>query len=437
MSDLALPNPLGKDWLSVTGFWRNRITLIATLIILMGGTGTQALGIDGYYKNFFVVDHLPEITNLPRDEQQLWIGSVSQRLRVNAFQRLTGLLSVNVSYALVARVQDPAFFDEEPTLFGETSLIGFIDAAGYRVADLDTTLFPRDPKDIRSFAMFQNLDRLFVTVSVDWFDLYVGRQAIAWGSARVINPTDVIAPFLYTELDTEDRIGVDAARIRVPLGALSEFDAGYVAGEDLEFSESAFFLRGKAYAAKTDLAGLVVGFREHLMIGADVARAIGGASSWLETAYVFAHALGGTRSSNDDDYLRFSVGCDYSFPRNIYAYIEYHFNQAGTDRTGDYWRVVQTPAYLDGSVYLLGEHYLAPGASIQITPLVTLTAQALVNITDPSSLFVPVVEYNIKEDVYLQFGAYLATGKSPEIPVLKSEFGTYPDMIYASFRIYF
>ena len=53
-------------------------------------------------------------------------------------------------------------------------------------------------------------------------------QAIAWGSAFVINPTDVIAPYVYNALDQEERYGVDALRVRVPTGALSETDLGYV-----------------------------------------------------------------------------------------------------------------------------------------------------------------------------------------------------------------
>jgi len=87
--------------------------------------------------------------------------------------------------------------------------------------------------------VLQNLDRLYATVAAPHFDLYVGRQAIAWGSARAVNPTDIIAPFLYTEIDTEDRVGVDAARLRIPAGALGEIDAAYVGGEDLEWGQSA------------------------------------------------------------------------------------------------------------------------------------------------------------------------------------------------------
>ncbi len=402
----------------------------------------SALEISGFYKSFFVADKLPEAVHQQMGIEEPWVGAVSQRLRLDGYHGFNDWLSLSLAYNLVARAQDPVLFTTLP-------VAGYVNAAGYRVADLDPLLFPHSWDDVGSFAVFQNLDRLFFTAEAPWFDVYVGRQAVAWGSARAVNPTDVIAPFLYTDLDTENRIGVDAARVRAPLGALGEVDAGYIAGEDFEFDQSAFFLRARTYAAKSDLAGLVVGFREHLMIGADITRAIGGAGSWFEIAYVFANALGSDREGGDLDYLRLSTGADYSFGR-LYGYLEYHFNQAGASNASSYNDVLSTPAYTDGAVYLFGQHYIMPGASFQLTPLTSILGSALVNMNDPSVLLVAVLDYNFREDVYLEFGAYLGVGDSPILTNVgptsmdsqgtlgfNSEFGAYPDMYYTSFRIYF
>ncbi|UCH84713.1 MAG: hypothetical protein JSW50_03185 [Candidatus Latescibacterota bacterium] len=414
----------------------------------------RAFDLSGYFKTFFVANHLPGAVYQRVGLEGPWVGSVSQRLRLDTFHRFNERLAFNLSYAIVARVQDPLLFGN--LLFDDPRLAAFANASGYRAYDLDVVLLPRNESDIHSFAILQNLDRLFFTVNFKRFDLFVGRQAIAWGSARVVNPTDVLAPFQYSELDTEDRIGIDAARLRAPLGALGEFDVGYVAGENFETTESAFFARGKTYAAATDLAALVLGFREHLMVGADVTRAIGGAGSWLEAAYVFAYALSGDRKGTDEDYLRLSVGLDYSFPNNIYTYVEYHYNQPGASDPDDYTGgsgpddstgIIDTPAYRDGAVFLLGQHYLIPGASFQITPLLSLLGQTLMNLTDPSVLLVGVLDYNVSEDIFLEFGAYLGLGDSPELytssfverpfVTFNSEFGSFADMLYTSFRIYF
>jgi hypothetical protein len=165
------------------------------------------------------------------------------------------------------------------------------------------------------------------------FDLFVGRQAIAWGSAKAINPSDIIAPFLYTEIDTEDRVGVDAARLRMAAGSLGEVDLGYVAGDDFKWEESAAFARGKFYAGKTDFALIAMVFRENAMASADVTRAVGGAGTWCEAAYVWAGPLDARAdSTSNNDYLRLSAGADYNFASGIYTFLEYHYNGAGARR---------------------------------------------------------------------------------------------------------
>ena len=298
-----------------------------------------------------------------------------------------------------------------------------------------------------SFAVVQNLDRAFITVKATRFDLYAGRQAIAWGSARVVNPTDVIAPYTYSELDTEDRIGVDALRIRYPLGFMGEIDAGYVAGEDFAFERSAVYLRGKFYAARTDISFIASCVRNNLMLGIDLTRAVGGAGCWLEAAHVFIGTFDEDQSGAGDDYFRLSVGSDYSFGGSTYGFVEYHFSQAGSNHARDFRHNLSTTAYTEGAVYLLGQHYLAPGIIYQLTPLVSLTGQALINLGDPSALAAPAIEYNIAEDIYLAAGAYVGFGKNPIVSDttdvslstvgLASEFGTYPDTYFTSFRVYF
>ena len=52
----------------------------------------------------------------------------------------------------------------------------------------------------------------------------------------------------------------------------------------------------------------------------------------------------------------------------------------------------------------------------------------------------PQVEYNIAEDIYLSAGGFLSIGKrleNGETPEFRSEFGSYPNIIFSSFRAYF
>lgn len=157
---------------------------------------------------------------------------------------------------------------------------------------------------IRVFAIFQNLDRAMLSVKTEFADIFIGRQAIAWGSARGINPTDTIAPFTFEKLDTEVQIGVDAARMRIPIGFRGELDVGYVFGTDFKFELRAMYLRSEFYVVQTDVSILLLDFRENLLVGFDVARAIGGAGFWFESSLVFDNALNDVDIQKDSNYLR-------------------------------------------------------------------------------------------------------------------------------------
>ena len=384
------------------------------------------LQISGYYKNFSTG------LNSPLPDSPI-IGAVNNHLRLNCAYALTDALSFDLSYDFAPRIQDPS-------LFSESSIAATTDSLRYRVVDFESSIYPGENDPVGSFGIFQNLDRASIAYSANFADITIGRQAIAWGSARVINPTDVIAPYTYGELDTEYRIGVDAIRVQIPIGVLGEFDTGYVFGEDFAVEKSAFFLRSQLNAVETDFSIVLLGFREHLMTGFEIARGIGGAGFWLEAAYVYANAFD-SENGEAENYLRASIGLDYSFGGVAYGFIEYHFSGAGAGEPKDYLANLTQPAYSDGGVYLMGRHYFVPGLSCQITPLISLSGVLLLNTSDPSVFPSLQIEYNFAQDIYLSAGGFIGIGKRPETEddetQFRSEFGGYPTLLFSSFRIYF
>lgn len=415
------------------------IIIIIGMGIFAGDLSASPISITGYYKNFSTALKQPNVEHLPGYTDRPMVGAVTNRLRLQADARLSRKVSLNAAYDFSPRIQDRSLFEQSALSIG-------LNTFAYRAADIDQRLYPQDSDDLESFAVLQNLDRLFLTVHAPWADVYVGRQAISWGSARVINPTDVIMPFMFNDLDVEDRVGVDAVRVRTPVGMMSEIDAGYVFGDDFAFNRSAPFLRTRLYHWRTDITLMTVGFRRNLLVGFDVTRSVGGAGVWIESAYVFAGALDKHLRDADEDYFRTSIGADYSLRNGTYLFAEYHFNQAGACHPDDYLSDMQTVAYREGAVYLMGRHYLTPGITYQITPLITLTGEAMVNLCGPSLFILPRVDYNISENIYIAGGIYLGVGGGPRVTyyprtgpeiVLRSEFGSYPDIFFTSFRIYF
>jgi len=416
-----------------------RMAVVVMACALAGlSSAAENLKLSGYFKNFSIMFSLPPADSQGNAAQQPLLGISNSRLRLNLVYSPKEWISFQAAYDLSPRIQDPFFFQASPFAIS-------LDPSGYRVTDLRTPLVPGKNDPVGSFGLYQNLDRLSVTARLPIGDLIVGRQPIAWGSGRVINPTDVIAPFSFHELDKEERYGVDAVRLRIPLASLSELDLGYIFGKSFAFDQSAFFIKNKFYVLKTDLTVLLLGFRRDLMIGLDLARAVGGAGAWLEAACVFPGALR-QDGSNEDNYFRLTAGIDTSLNSRTYGFIEYHFNSAGSARPDAYPALFIKPAYVRGSVYLMGRHYISAGANYQLSPLVPVTGLIILNASDGSFALSVQAEYNVAENIYLGGGAYLGIGKRPGTPlysnppqqaVLKSEFGSYPDFAFVSFRLYF
>ena len=261
----------------------NRYLLFLTTILTLSQIciAQAEIRINGYYKNFFTTFDTP-YTDEPLT------GAVANRLRLNLTYKTTDALSFAFAYDFTPRVQDPSLFTESPFAIGTTS-------SRYRLVDFDSRIYPAKNDTlgdtIGSVSIYHNLDRASVQISTEFADISIGREAIAWGSARIINPTDVVAPYNFDQLNTEDRIGVDAVRIRIPVGVLGEIDSGYIIGDNFEFDKSAIFLRTQFNAFETDFSMILLEYQKDILIGLDIARGIGGAGFWLETSYLFIDPL--------------------------------------------------------------------------------------------------------------------------------------------------
>ncbi|MCP4669958.1 MAG: hypothetical protein GY857_01510 [Desulfobacula sp.] len=300
----------------------------------------------------------------------------------------------------------------------------------YRAYDLDSDLKTNEISQTNILNAKQNIDRAFFTYSTESFDFFAGRQAVSFGSGRFINPTDVLVPYPLTQIDKEEREGVDALRLKLPISEMGEFDAGVIFGEKGKNKNNAYYLNAKYPVLNWDTSVMIMQFRENMLLGLDLQGEISGAGIWLESAHVIA--------KNSDDYFRLSIGLDFNFPWDLYTFAEYHYNGAGVVKSEDYHSNSSTQPYIDGGVYLLGQHYLTLGLTYEISPLIGFSQSVIVNLDDSSFLFSPKVEYNILENQYIDFGVFLGVGeKSRSQSALKSEFGAYQDSAYIGYRVYF
>ncbi|MCD4847615.1 MAG: hypothetical protein K8R76_05450 [Candidatus Aegiribacteria sp.] len=398
------------------------VSVILLLLLLLFSGQLHAYSISGSLKpGIDLIDDVPGA-----DSSLRFLSRVPLRLMLS--QRL-GNTRLNLAYMICPTAGDPAF---------EGSSEGI---SPFRICDLDQRILPSEWKDTESFSLLQNLDRLSIRFRLPFSSLTMGRQAIYWGVSKSISPTDFIAPFQYGTIDTEYRVGVDAIRSTFPIGMMSELDAGWVFGNDAHFSKSGGWLRGRFYMLQTDAVLLAACFKENLMLGGSLNRAIGGAIGWLELAVVSTSVFSGDAHAEEKEtFWSASAGMDRSwFNASLYGYLEYHFNSPGTNDPENYDVTISTPAYTAGGIYLLGRHYLSPGMTWTPMPLLNISGQALINLTDPSAYVTLVGEYSITENITLNAGISRGAGKSSgsETGEFRSEFGSWPGRYFTSAACYF
>ena len=390
--------------------------LPALLLLLFSTLPVQAdVNLTGYAKSFAVAQD--EIDNDVIMADEIYQSQNSLRLMWEGFSdRIVWQLHYELSPVMVSNELNASI----PTF----NVVG----DNYRLTDIDPTLLNEDNKN----QIYQNLDRFNVQIQMDAGDLTIGRQAISFGSARIINPTDIFLPFDVRTFNTEYRTGVDAVRFQRPWGELGEIDFGIVLGDDADPENSAAFLQLRTNAAGVDYHLAVMRFADQDLLGFGVQSALGDMGFWFEVAGVWG----------DENYTRLSTGLDYAFSENTFGQIEYHYNGAGSDDPEDYLANLQTLPYQRGGVFLLGEHYLMPSFTLQFSPLWFVAAQAIVNLSDSSAFASISAEYNIAEDFYMDFGYYHFIGddlkvNSIGLPEFESEYGPNPNTLYMSIRYYF
>ncbi len=409
----------------------NKAAALLLCLALASPAGAGGPAFHGYFKSYLYSLDPAGVRNSPLPRPGGAYGVTEDKLRLKSYWDGGGTVKAEAAYELVYTGRKTVLARARPLASGYA----------YRVGDLGPFLSPSSGGRTAPSVLAQDLDRAFVTWSPAAFDLYAGRQPLAFGSAITVNPTDVLAPYPYGTIDTEERRGVDALRVRVPTGELAELDAGWLPGRRWAASEGAGFLRGKATLGDTDLTLLTAAFRGNLLAGGDIARHLGGAMLRAEAAQVWAGSF--QRRLPADDFFRLTAGAEYNF--NLLggtdAWLEYHFNGAGSSRTSAYPSLAGRTAYREAGVYLLGRDYLSAGASVQLSALVTAAASVLVNLGDGSFYALPSLEWNAAENLYLSAGALLPSGPRARFngaaAVPASEFGLYDQAFYASFRAYF
>lgn len=248
-------------------------------------------------------------------------------------------------------------------------------------------------------------------------DLRIGRQRIAWGTGRFWSPLDLLNPFSPVALEREERLGVDAAVVEHKFGPVSRATAVYapsrVAGE------ASHALQWHDNARGVDFSVTVGKFRSDKVVGLDLAGQIGPAGVRAELTRV--------RSRDGKAFSRALIGIDYAFANTLTLSAELYRDGSGAGSTAAY----DFFALASGSRQTLARRYLGVHAGYQITPLLKLNTEFIVNLDDRSRFLAPSLTYSIRTNLDGSFGLRRFSGATG------TEYSRPPSAAYLSLQWFF
>ncbi len=268
-------------------------------------------------------------------------------------------------------------------------------------------------------------------------DLRAGRQAVSWATTLFLTPADPFSPFDPADPFREFRAGVDAVRMQVFPGPLSQLDVVVrgtkteLDGEQIE--ELTALGRGLSVWKNWELSGWGGS------LYGDVAGS-GAAAGSIGASAVRGEAV--LRGVDGDLVFRGTIGFDHRFSpwsRDLFVVVEYQRDGFGAAKPDEYPEVFESDAFRRGELQVAGRDEIAVQANYQLHPLWSLSGLWLLNANDPSSLLSPSFAYSASDNATVTGGMFFGFGDDniAEEGSLPSEYGLVGTTIYFSMSVFF
>ncbi len=297
-----------------------------------------------------------------------------------------------------------------------------------------------------TFVWEHEIDRLFLSFAIPGgVDLTIGRQAMSWGVCRLWSPLDLFAPLTATDLDREERRGIDAAKLTLALSPTSFFEVvvagGYHLNEDGEEeitwddSSLAWMLRFNQWG----IDWLLVAGK----FGTD--RVVGGAIEGQIRGVAVRGEMTAVTDEERDTNIRATVGIEFGTSFDLSGTIEYHYNGFGVTSADDYAGLLGNAAFVDrfsrGQVAGLAQHYAGLTLMYRPHPLVVISLIYIQNLIDGSLNLSPGIQYSISDEVWISLAGIIPIGRDSSWNTeegldldLQSEFGFSPQLYVIQLR---
>lgn len=294
----------------------------------------------------------------------------------------------------------------------------------------------------------QFLDNAYLKLSFKYADVTVGKQQLSMGTGYAWNPTDV-----FNKKDiidpTYEQPGHNAFRLDLPIKGGFGLTAIYAPTDDWKYSDVLVKFKGRLSHFDFSLLGiqkqwkytdarlfdpLLLNFyqmntKRHIL-GSDFVGELFGLGIWGEYAYnkvkindeekeAYSQAFAPLLAFSSypykpmeikQDYYELVLGLDYTFDFQTYIMCEYYRNTAAKSDYKEYnlndWMhllFAETKSIAQNQVYFFIQHPL--------TDLINIGGSSIVSLSDKSYGIIPMMTYNIFENVDLSLFCNYYFGK--------------------------
>ena len=243
-----------------------------------------------------------------------------------------------------------------------------------------------------------DLDRAYIDFYFPGFDMTIGKQRVAIGVSHLWAPLDLFNRVNIFE-PKEEKPGVNAFKIYVPVGETSSLTGVFSPEEDFKSSKSGFRAQTLLKGVDIGLSLIHYGMKNQMIYGIDL-RGENIIGWWLE---------GGYFSSAAENNIKIVLGFDYTFPykRGIYWLNEFFYDESGEKDSARY----DYDKLLTGDRFTLGQKYYFSSLQFPFTHFLAGSVSYIGNWTDGSYILSPGLRYELTQNVALNLGLFFLMGK--------------------------
>ncbi len=380
-------------------------SLLLSVLTSRGFCGDNKLSIGGYYKNLTVSTK----SNVNNDH---YFGSLN-RLRLE-LKKSVASWQFNLTLDNEGLIHD--FRNEPDFAFVETRTQN-------PTAFLDWDQVSVDKEHLY---LKHTIHRAFIKYYKPKFQAIVGKQAVDWGKMRFYSPLDIFNAIRPTDLEPEERMGIDAVNINFSLDSFTGLNVVYSPGDDSETTHMGVKAYGKVSTYDWSL----------ILASANKQRTAGFAFDGYIKDAGFRGEISYAKADFDRDrsYLRTAVGMDYNFPNKVYLLFEQFYN-GGHEKRFPNFITFSNRRYR--KILSLQKHLSSIYISYEATPLLKLQNSIIYDWEGSSVTVNPEIKYDVFENAELTVGAQIYSDHNNSLFTSDNEFGVSENAYYFQLKWFF